>query len=368
MNGDGRADIALAGYRYEPHGPDDSWVAILTHNAAASGTFTTTSNTPLGSNSRPRVALADIDGINGIDAVVALPFTVAPSVWILRQNVGGTLATPAVIEVGPDPVNLAAGDLNGDGAVDIVLANDRRPNGGIQVLLNDAGAPNGFSPPINIAFDRVVTAVAIGDVDGDGRADLAAAAYSNIQGNHGAGIVSMLYADPNAAGAFLPRVDFPAGAEPSSIRLADVDRDGRLDAVVSNARTYAGGGEAGLSVLLQNPNMPGAFLVPAFYSAAAVVADVAIADLNGDSWLDLAIATGPTSESLAVRLQDPSRPGVFLAPTHYAAGLFSSSISAGQLNSDSLPDVVVTVYDGVKIFFNNPASPGTFTAPITVNR
>jgi hypothetical protein len=147
-----------------------------------------------------------------------------------------------------------------------------------------------------------------------------------------------------------------------------LDRDGRIDVVVTNARTYQGIGEAGVSVLLQNPAVPRALLAPAYYAATPVVADLAVADLNGDGWPDLAAAAGTSSNSFTVWLQDSTRPGIFGAPTKYAAGTYGNSIAVGQFNDDALPDVAVAVYDSVKVFFNSPAAPGTFNAPISLRR
>jgi hypothetical protein len=367
MNGDGRADVVATGTLRNYVETRESWVAVLTQSATTPGTFTTTGNVSLGGGfDLLRLAIANVDSVNGPDAIVSR--SIARAVAILPQSIGGALQAPTNIDVGPDPVNVAAGDLNDDGAVDIVVVDGRRPAGGVKVLLHNAAAPGNFLPPINIAFDRVVTAVAIGDIDGDGRADLAVAAFSNTQGSNGVGIVSILYADPDNVGAFLPRVDFPAGAEPASIRLSDIDRDGRVDVVVSNARTYAGVGNAGVSVLLQNPNAPGALLAPASYAATGLVDDVAVADLNGDSWADLILATGVANESLAVLLQDATRPGIFLPATAYAAGALANGIAVGQLNGDALPDLAVSTYSGLFVVLNNPAAPGTFLAPTKLSR
>lgn len=121
-----------------------------------------------------------------------------------------------------------AGDLNGDGYPDLVVALEQR--GEVSVLVNDGASPSGFSPPVTYVVGRSPVLLLSGDIDADGRIDVLAV-------NSGSATVSLLR---NVGAGRLERladVQVP-GAQPRAARLADVDRDGDLDLIVSSLQTH----------------------------------------------------------------------------------------------------------------------------------
>ena len=92
-----------------------------------------------------------------------------------------------------------------------------------------------FQAAVSFATGSVPTSVALGDVNGDGRPDLAVANALNDT-------VSVLLG--NGDGTFRAAVSFATGSSPQSVALGDVNRDGRPDLAVANG----GGGD--VSVLL----------------------------------------------------------------------------------------------------------------------
>ncbi|HJW09041.1 MAG TPA: VCBS repeat-containing protein, partial [Holophagaceae bacterium] len=117
--------------------------------------------------------LTDLNGDGRVDFVAGTGVYTdtgsRPGFLSLRtQSVGGGLSTPPVrMGTGAGPANLAAGDLNGDGLPDIAVAN--ADSGTVSIFFQDAAAPGTFSAgPVLTTTGRTPLDVAIGDLDGDG--------------------------------------------------------------------------------------------------------------------------------------------------------------------------------------------------------
>ncbi|HXN57306.1 MAG TPA: VCBS repeat-containing protein, partial [Candidatus Angelobacter sp.] len=267
---------------------------------------------------------------------------------------------------GDEPRLIVAADINLDGKLDLVTENEF--NGTVDLFLNSG---NGVFRSPEVLHDGGITAasVAVGDLNGDGKPDIVAAT-SDASGNNGS--VYIFYATPPAsaiAPAFLaPRI-FPAGAQPQAVRIADVNGDGLPDIVVANLDPGADGtGSAGVSVLLQDAAHPGSFLAPVTYATQGDAVDVAVADLNGDGKPDLVVANlepAPTG-SVSVLLQDPARPGVFLAATSYQGFGQPLAVAIADLNGDGHPDIAVADGTSATVMLQSATSPGTFAQPVQV--
>src|SRR5205807_1568483 len=137
------------------------------------------------------------------------------------------------------PLSVAAGDLNGDGRPDLAVANYGANT--VSVLLNTTApgaATPSFAPRLDFPTGTNPFSVAIGDLNGDGRPDLAAA-------NCGANTVSVLRnttAPGAATPSFAARQDFATGTEPRSVAVGDLNGDGRPDLVVANLGTQSSPG------------------------------------------------------------------------------------------------------------------------------
>src|SRR5207302_11018786 len=91
-------------------------------------------------------------------------------VSVLLGNGDGTLQAPLTIAAGLAPQSVAVGDFNGDGRLDLAMAN---ASDTISVLLGNGDGT--FQPVRTFAAGRTPSSVAVGDLDRDGKLDLAVA-------------------------------------------------------------------------------------------------------------------------------------------------------------------------------------------------
>lgn len=203
--------------------------------------------------SGPRdVVSADVDRDGTADLVVAN--NSGRSVAIFSGRNDGTFLTLQVLDVNLPVIKVGVADFNQDGWPDIVALDDQE--GTATVFLQDAGGGGSFPTEPSLEVDAkpgaVDMAVAVRDLtrapasfdfNGDVRPDLAFAQVSRVAVfvNSGAG----------APVGFTETASVEAGS-PSGLALADLDRDGRLDVVVTDdlshaAHAYRGDGSGGLT-------------------------------------------------------------------------------------------------------------------------
>ncbi len=218
--------------------------------------------------------------------------------------------------VGADPVAVAAGDLNGDGKPDLVVAN--KSDDTISVLLGEGGGV--FAPAVQYPVGLLPSSIAIGDLDGDGIPDL-------VVTNELSNDVSVFRGAGN--GSFTFAGNSPVGLSPSSVAIADLDGDGIPDLVVTNA------GSDTVSIL---HGRVGGTLAPAVeLPVGAAPASVAVGDLNGDGIPDLAVAN-EDSNNVSILLGKEG--GAFQSAADLAVGEGPRSIAIGALEEDNGPDLV----------------------------
>src|SRR5437660_732472 len=176
------------------------------------------------------------------------------------------------LAVGASPYSVAMGDFNGDGHLDLAVANGGSND--VSVLLGNGDGT--FTPAKNYeaGLGGGPLWVAVGDFNLDGKLDLVVA-------NSSSDSVGVLLG--NGDGTFRPSVTFPAGGTaPQSVAAGDFDGDGKLDLAVANA------GSNTVSVLLGDGQ--GRFAAPVTFAVGAQPEFVIAGDFNGDRILDLAVA------------------------------------------------------------------------------
>jgi hypothetical protein len=159
----------------------------------------------------------------------------------------------------------------------------------------------------------------------------------------------------NGNGTFQAAQNLSVGAFPACVAVADVNRDGRPDILVTNA------GDNTVSVLLGNGNST--FKAPQNFATGKAPFSLAVADLNGDGKPDL-VTADYLGHELSVLLGNGN--GTFRAAQNLAAGAYPSSVTVADVNGDGRPDLIAANFhdlgasDGLYVFLGN--GNGTFKA------
>jgi hypothetical protein len=281
LDGDNAPDIAVAN-------PESDDISVLLGNG--DGTFQPSVNYDAGDWSFC-LAIEDLNGDNAPDLAVTIDTN---TVSILLGNGDGTFQAPIGYGAGDMPALVAVGDLNGDDVPDLAVANNESHD--VSVLLGNGDGT--FQTAVNHTVVSYPFSVAIGNFNGDNMPDLAVANMGDMY-EPVVSDVSVLLG--NGDGSFQAAVNYEAGILPTSVAIGDLNGDGREDLAV----TIIGGFFPGLSrlaVFLGNGD--GTFTAPLKFRTGNGPTSVAIRDLNGDGREDLAVANAgfnvPNDSSVSV--------------------------------------------------------------------
>jgi hypothetical protein len=297
VDGDGDLDLLASNYT-------DNTVSVRVNNGT--GTFSGTQNVVMPANTGPdQLALGDVDGDGDLDLLVGTSLNLTYAVT-LRLNGGdatgsntGIFSGGQSITVSGEAHGVALADVDGDGDLDVLAASSTV--GFVMVRLNGGDATGSntgvFSGNGFVGVGDTPASIATGDIDGDGDLDL-------LTANYGSSNVSVCFNKGN--GDFInytANVNVPVGSGAYNIALADVDADGDLDFLTSNAG-YGTDGNS-VSVRLNGGDATGSNT--GVFSGGSTVAvgeyprALTMGDLDGDGDLDFATPNGSIGQ-VSVRL------------------------------------------------------------------
>jgi hypothetical protein len=337
FNGDGRLDLAAT-----INGPGQAdGASVFLGNG--DGTFQSPGQGDAGTPNPGSIVAGDFNGDGHLDMAVANEFSNDISVFL--GNGDGTFQTQVTYAVGSGPQAIAAGDFNGDGRLDLAVANSF--DNTVSVLLGNGDGT--FQPAVEYAVGGFPISLVAGDFNGDGRLDMAVA--------NTAGTVSVLLGNGN--GTFQPQANYPAGNFPYSIAAGDFTGDGRLDLAVADQLGNT------VSVLLGNGD--GTFQPAVQYPVGGLPDDIISGDFNGDRRTDLAVAdlgNGTAASTVSVLLGSGN--GTFQPAVQYSGGTEPGFIAAGDFTGDGHTDLAVAggyPSNYISVLLGN--GDGTFQPPVT---
>lgn len=371
VNGDGKPDLIVADDCGSLASPCASGaVAVLLGNG--DGSFKAPVFYSLNQIDPSSVAVADLNGDGKLDIVVAgcTGCGTGGTLTVLWGNGDGTFRLAGSYPSGGIvPWAVAVADINGDGKPDLLVCNESATdtataNGAVGILLGNGNGT--FQAPVSYGSGgRYSFSLAVADVDGDGKLDVVVsnACVSNADCTNG--IVGVLLG--NGDGTLRPAVTYNSGGANTlggsewgnpHVIVADVNRDGMSDLVVSNACVSDVDCTNGtIGVLLGNGD--GTFeSATAFNSGGTFPGVAAVADVNGDGIPDVLFEEVCASSLLA---QCPAPPlgvllgngdGTFQTVQLYSSGSGVQALAVADVNGDGKLDVIETNGNAVDVFLN----------------
>ncbi len=360
---DGILDLAVANFV-------GNTVSILRGqglDGTGDGTFATAVPCALPAGSFP-VALAsgDFNGDGILDLAVADEEAAGVSL-LFGQGTGGagtgTFTVGPKLAVGANPWAIAVGDFDADGIPDLAVACG---SGKVSVLIGRGsdGVPDGtFALAVHYTIGTAVYAITTGDFDSNGIIDLA------VAGGAGVNVLPGLGTDGRGNGTFGAKTTYVCQSTPFGVTTGDFDADGITDLAVANS------GSGSISILLgsgADGQGDGSFLPPVHYACGASPYAIVVGDWNGDGVPDLAVPNSSTTNTVSILTGRASggRPdGTFATPQAFAAGTQARALASGDFDHDGMADFAVAnsaVSGTVSVLLASCPSPLPMALQVTV--
>lgn len=280
VNGDGHVDLGLVDH--------DSYDVTILLGDGRYG-FVTAPGSPFAAStgSRPHthgLVFGDLNGDGSLDLVTGNNADGNVAVMLGDGKGKFARAQGSPFAVGPSPYPLALGDINGDGRLDVIAPNSG-PNRTLTVLLGDGRGGFQSAPNSKISVAEGPFFVTAGDLNGDGKLDLAAS-------HDDSSLVTILLGD--GRGNFAPAASSPLNMRQQGawgIVLRDVNGDRRTDlaaATRDSVSVFLGDGRGGFTPATGSP-----------FSSGAGTWRLAVGDINKDGKPDIA-TTNVESDTVTV--------------------------------------------------------------------
>jgi hypothetical protein len=321
---------------------------------AQSATFTRTDYPALGNNN----LVADLNG-DGIPDLAGTGVNVAS---VMLGNGDGTFRPKVNFPVGGQTQDLAAGDFNGDGIVDLVVSiNDPA----ISLSLLTGNGDGTFNAPVNFENTGVKEdspAVVATDLDNDGRLDvvLAHAISCFVSPCVAARTITVMLGFGD--GTFQLPIEIEVGTGMSRIAVGDFNRDGIKDLAIAgdNSQLYTLLG-VGNGTFLQQPT-----IVMTADQLFVDGSDVDIADLNGDTIEDLVVAIATNGSRTAILIGNGDgtfQPARIITEPRLRVPQYQV---VADFNRDGFQDIALALANGTEGLMEilNGNGDGTFDPPL----
>jgi hypothetical protein len=310
------------------------------------------------------VEIADLNGDKIKDLIIANGEDSSVTILLGTGNVNFREAKGSPFPAGYMPNDIAVADFNKDGKPDIAFANHDRKY--VTVLTGDG--KGAFTPmngsPYHVEVTPHTHGIAAADFNGDGSLDLLTDSWGNnrlaiLFGNNRHGF--------NTAVKYLD-----VGKHPyQRSRVADLNQDGKADVVTTNLDGNSS------SILLGDGkgNFRNAEGSP--FPCGDSPFGVAIGDVNGDGYPDLAIVNSPSitasntgRDGLTVLIGDGKGKFTEMPGCPFTTGRSPSRVAIGDLNGDGIADIAVTNYksNSITVFMMSKTGVGSsYSLPVGIH-
>jgi hypothetical protein len=333
IDGDGKPDIITAN-------EGSTFFSVFRNISAAAAIIKSTSfaartDISTGTGSAPEsLFIYDIDGDGKQDVVLSNFNSKTLSVFRNLSTSGIiTFAAKVDINVGFYAHSISFGDIDKDGHPDIAVVN---PDAGTVSLFRNTSTSGtvSFAAGFDVPVGGKPSSAVIADIDGDAKPDLAVVTNDRS--------LVTLYLNTAGTGAFTtttfgPRKDFMAGDGAFAIAAGDIDGDNKIDLAVTNLN-----GRDSVSVF-RNTSATGniAFAKPVSFATGVHPYSIRLADLEGDGKNDILVGSWFNNGSVSL-LQNNSVTGalLFFKQIVLTTGSNPQSVATGDLNADTKTDIV----------------------------
>jgi FG-GAP-like repeat/FG-GAP repeat len=326
FNRDGKLDIVTANEQ-------SGGASVLLGDGK--GSFSPAPGSPFPAGHAPNdIAVGDFNRDGCLD--LAFANTETQQLTVLLGDCRGSFApaphSPFTVVVRPHVHGVATGDFNGDGNLDLVT--DSWAENRLEILFGD-GKGGFITPGSYVAVGKhPYQRVRVADLIGDGKADIVS---PNLEGDN----VTILLSDGKGGFRQPPGSPFPCGDSPFNVAIGDVNGDGIPDLAIVNSPSSTADrtGQDGLTILLGDGRGGFARMAGSPFVTPKRPNMVAIGDINGDGVADV-VVSNPDSDTITIFMM--SRKDAVTSRSTLSVPGHPKGLAIRDLNGDGKADIVVT--------------------------
>ena len=361
LDGDGKADLAAT---TGSGGYTGSGYIGVKRNTSSPGSLSFDPEISFGTGYFPnQIAASDINGDGKLDLVAS-----GQDIFVFKNTSGGTgniSFTPVPVVTSHVFGTLAIGDLNGDGKPDIVITN---PSTNSVMVYGNVSTPDSIAFALPISFslgaEGITASLAVGDLDADGKPEIVVTyAFSGVVVFHNTGGNGKF--SFTQTGPFPIKSYFTSGASPSAVSIGDLDGDGKPDlaialganAAFSVMRNTSATGTISFDKELQ------------FTAGDNFTKSISLNDMDGDGKPDVTIDDNERDHVRVYKNISTAGNIGFTKQLQYDLGDYMGPVNTGDLDGDGKADIVATstYYSQVMSVFRNRSEVAASTAIADTN-